>query len=593
MPSYHNNKLTMVGLDSDSDEKSYTPTKTSRTKRKRGLEHKTHVNQEHKHCDSNVEIEPYTAPPSALYNGKGEINGYEDDASSFAYWSVNPFGGLHDPSSEQSNLNNYSPMYDVFIDTASSQNPFSQQEHSIYASYKNLNGSSTNTNDTNGATIGEALLQESATSNMTTYASRGDEGIDGDDDTTPVKQEAYTESAVSSTPLGGSECYESEYDEHRPCKIPKLNKDGIPRKPRQPRPKLLKWDDNDWKNVALGLVWACGENGIQIPFDQASQIVSESCTAGALQQALLKLRGKQIAEGFQIPSLRMAWTRKNKNAVSSSSSANSKTQQVSIGTHKRKPTRFAGNQSLLVTLRRAYMDAERSHLRVPYTMATSASLTVPSAPAIAATQAPSTPMHSIQAPSYMPMTPVSPFHDMQPMLSTPFVSPFQFAPQPILPSSSPTYATISHRRDRHNILSTPTRRSDYYKDTRFTTLVDNNIDLYSDSPTSAPKADARRPSAVRFAPPPDCMGESLMPDCRSDEHHDSTDALGDMDETASTTFSNGRRKLFTPEDSMSYTDMNPNFNGKLEDNDGLEGGLYFSTMGDFLGQPFGSNAANI
>jgi hypothetical protein len=585
MRSYHNNKLTMVGLDSDSDEKSYTPTKTSRTKRKRG--------SEHKRCVSNVEVEPYTASPSALYNGKGEINGYDDDASSFAYWSVNPFGGLNDPSSEQSNLYNYSPMYDAFIDTASTQNPFSQQEHSIYASYENLDGGLPNTNDTNGATIGEALLRESATSNMTTYAGRGDGGIDGNDNTMPVKQEASTESAISSTPLGGSEYYESEYDEHRPCKTPKLNKDGIPRKPRQPRPKLLKWDDNDWKNVALGLVWACGENGIQIPFDQASQIVSESCTAGALQQALLKLRGKQIAEGFQIPSLRMAWTRKNKNAASSSSSANSKTQLVTIGTHKRKPTRFAGNQSLLVTLRRAYMDAERSHLRVPYTIATSTSLTVPSTSAIAATQAPSTPMFSIQAPRYMPMTPVSPFHDMQPMLSTPFVSPFQLTPQPILPSSSPTYATVSHKSNRHNISSTPTRGSEYYKENRFTTLVENDVDFYSDSASSAPKADASRPSAVRFAPPPDCMGEFPTSDCRSDERHDSTDALGDMEETVSTKFGNGRRKLSTPEDFMSYTDMDPDYNGKLEGDGGLEGGPYFTTMGDFLGQSFDGNVAHL
>ena len=188
----------------------------------------------------------------------------------------------------------------------------------------------------------------------------------GDDTNTAVKQEE--DEQVSLTPYGGSEYDESEYDGRRRSKVPKLNKDGVPRKPRQPRPKLLKWDDNDWKNVALGLVWACGENGIQIPFDQASQVVSESCTAGALQQALLKLRGKQIAEGFQIPSLRMAWTRKNKNGTLSTSSANLNASQ---GTEKnilpkKRPTRFLGTQTLVITLKRAYIDADRIHLEFPY-----------------------------------------------------------------------------------------------------------------------------------------------------------------------------------------------------------------------------------
>jgi hypothetical protein len=128
--------------------------------------------------------------------------------------------------------------------------------------------------------------------------------------------------SVSYTPPDDSDYAESDREDRRPSKMPKINKDGVPRKPRQPRPKLLKWSDNDWKNVVLGIVWACGETGVQIPFDQAAQVVGDSCTAGALQQAILKLRGKQIDEGYQIPSLRMAWTRKLKRASSSSSTAN-------------------------------------------------------------------------------------------------------------------------------------------------------------------------------------------------------------------------------------------------------------------------------
>ncbi|KAI4928932.1 hypothetical protein J4E85_005554 [Alternaria conjuncta] len=142
----------------------------------------------------------------------------------------------------------------------------------------------------------------------------------------PAQAPMNNGSSVSYTPTYDSDYAESDREDHPPSKIPKINKDGAPRKPRQPRPKLLKWSDNDWKNVVLGIVWACGETGVQIPFDQAGQVVGESCTAGALQQAILKLRGKQIAEGYQIPSLRMAWTRKNKRSSSLSSTANTNSQ---------------------------------------------------------------------------------------------------------------------------------------------------------------------------------------------------------------------------------------------------------------------------
>jgi hypothetical protein len=121
--------------------------------------------------------------------------------------------------------------------------------------------------------------------------------------------------------------------------------------------------------VALGIVWACGEAGIQIPFDQASQVVSESCTAGAMQQALLKLRGKQIADGHQIPSLKMAWTRKNKKSPSSTPSANIKSEQNTsskTAPAKKRTTRMVGEQSILVTLKRAYKFADRMHLATPY-----------------------------------------------------------------------------------------------------------------------------------------------------------------------------------------------------------------------------------
>lgn len=167
-------------------------------------------------------------------------------------------------------------------------------------------------------------------------------------------------SAVSHSPKHDSEYAESDQDGRPASKIPKTNKDGAPRKPRQPRPKLLKWSDDDWKNVVLGIIWACGETGVQIPFDQAAQVVGQNCTAGALQQAVLKLRGKQISEGFQIPSLRMAWTRKNKNSALSSSDANDKTEQ-GPSTNVASTTLMQGTQSLIVTLKRAYPHTNRVH----------------------------------------------------------------------------------------------------------------------------------------------------------------------------------------------------------------------------------------
>ncbi|KAF2854290.1 hypothetical protein T440DRAFT_515016 [Plenodomus tracheiphilus IPT5] len=198
-----------------------------------------------------------------------------------------------------------------------------------------------------------------------------------------VEAEDLGNSAVSLTPSYGGEHDEyDEYDESdesgrgsivrsRAIIIPKTNKDGVRRKSRQPRAKLLKWTDNDWKNVVLGIIWACGETGTQIPFDQAAQIVGESCTAGALQQAVLKLRQKQLAEGNWIPSLRMAWTRKSKNSETSVFNANdtkesednikSKTMLV-----KRKQSIFKGTQSLMVTLKRAYREADREHIDHPH-----------------------------------------------------------------------------------------------------------------------------------------------------------------------------------------------------------------------------------
>ncbi|KAI2487218.1 hypothetical protein Ptr902_01351 [Pyrenophora tritici-repentis] len=176
-----------------------------------------------------------------------------------------------------------------------------------------------------------------------------------------VQMGTGSNATVSPAPTYDSDYGESDQDDCRPSKKPKINKDGAPRKPRQPRPKLLKWTDDDWKNALLGIIWACGENGMQIPFDQAAQIVGENCSAGALQQAVLKLRSKQIDDGHQIPVLKMAWTRKNKNSSLSSSGANDTTQQMNpFANSVKKPTKMQGIQSLIVTLKCAYPETNRA-----------------------------------------------------------------------------------------------------------------------------------------------------------------------------------------------------------------------------------------
>jgi hypothetical protein len=305
MAFYHDNKLTMVGLDSDIEESSYAPLPS--VKRKQFFD------------------EPLLTMSEPISN----IGAFHDGLND----TYPEYSTMFDPSYEDALPTDYSLEFEVNGDFSFPANDDSTHNMSV-------------------ATVDADCSQVNDTAK---------------DVGTNIKSEDDIQHQVSLTPNGGSEYDESDYDERRPSKAPKLNKDGVPRKPRQPRPKLLKWDDNDWKNVALGLVWACGENRIQIPFDQASQIVSESCTAGALQQALLKLRSKQVAEGFQIPTLRMAWTRKNKN-TSLSSSANTKSQLPTDKdvAPKKKPTRFAGSQCKIIVLKRAYKEADRRHLAFPF-----------------------------------------------------------------------------------------------------------------------------------------------------------------------------------------------------------------------------------
>jgi hypothetical protein len=60
----------------------------------------------------------------------------------------------------------------------------------------------------------------------------------------------------------------------------------------------------------MGIVWACGENGVVIPFGQAAKIVDQDCTSGALQQAILKMHDKLNKDGAQLPRIKMNWPKK-------------------------------------------------------------------------------------------------------------------------------------------------------------------------------------------------------------------------------------------------------------------------------------------
>jgi hypothetical protein len=178
-------------------------------------------------------------------------------------------------------------------------------------------------------------------------------------DSVHIKQEKQEHSGINN---------ESDEDYIDVNKTPKTRKDGTSRKPRQPRPKLLKWNDNDWKQLVLGIVWACGEAGISIPFAQAAQVVHDGCTAGALQQAILKLRVKQNAAGEQVPPLRMAWTRnKTGNATNNGDQTSTPPKGPTRAMiARRKPTRHQQNQTLMFTFKRAYAEEDRALLPFPY-----------------------------------------------------------------------------------------------------------------------------------------------------------------------------------------------------------------------------------
>ncbi|KAF2738653.1 hypothetical protein EJ04DRAFT_42053 [Polyplosphaeria fusca] len=137
-------------------------------------------------------------------------------------------------------------------------------------------------------------------------AEDSDEADDDDDDELEEDQYNAEESDENDDYLGYNGI---EPKGPKAPKAPANNKDGTPRKKRSARAKLCKWTDADWKMAVIGIVYACGQDGVVIPFDKAAKIVSPYCTSSAIQQAILKLRQRMVDEGRECPKVSMNWSR--------------------------------------------------------------------------------------------------------------------------------------------------------------------------------------------------------------------------------------------------------------------------------------------
>ena len=147
---------------------------------------------------------------------------------------------------------------------------------------------------------------------------------------------------------GDRRVYSNQSDESEvdgPTKKRKLNKDGRERKLRKPRGHLRRWDETDLARALIGIVWACGENGINIPFAQAANLVDDRCTASALQQAILKMCVKLNKEGAQLPKIKMNWPKKGEAA-----SEGKTTTRDNGKLPRKKPTLTQGTQCHITTL---------------------------------------------------------------------------------------------------------------------------------------------------------------------------------------------------------------------------------------------------
>lgn len=198
---------------------------------------------------------------------------------------------------------------------------------------------------------------------------------DSDDDV-PLNQLQLVRKQQRS--LGGHRSKKEHLDLHRVAgggiKKPARNKDGSLRKLRNQRPPLINWDLDTVGKGLIGVVWSCGEVGQEINFAQAAQIISPTCTASALQQAILKLAQKLKDKGHQVPRIKMSWPKKG---------ADPKTQVYRIDAKplpRRKPTLQQGIMCRIVVLKAPYDETKRSHLQKPWTYPPPVGYSAPSAP---------------------------------------------------------------------------------------------------------------------------------------------------------------------------------------------------------------------
>ncbi|KAF1957338.1 hypothetical protein CC80DRAFT_547249 [Byssothecium circinans] len=132
----------------------------------------------------------------------------------------------------------------------------------------------------------------------------------------------------------------------------KLNKNGRPRKLRAPRQSLRTWGDRDVARAYLGVIWACGEVGIEIPFGMVAQFVHPKCTVSGIQQSILKLREHYNKQGEQVPRLRMRWPTRNAAPVTPAEAERKARNFAKLP--RRKESTMMSMQSLVVTLKCAY-----------------------------------------------------------------------------------------------------------------------------------------------------------------------------------------------------------------------------------------------
>ncbi|KAL1608164.1 hypothetical protein SLS60_003103 [Paraconiothyrium brasiliense] len=259
--------------------------------------------------------------PDAQTNGQYAIDSAGNLLATYHQQPV-PDAQLGDQYAMTSNANRRAQMHNSYA-TALGANPFSSYnspspDAQMGGQYAVSSG--TNTLSAFGqrpSLYPQSGIQYATKSDSNPYSSYNNPSVDGhsnDQSTTSsdiqIKREHDDDDYVPADLVADEDVDEEAYSK-QPGKKQKINKDGRMRKVRQPRGNLRRWDDNDVSRALMGVVWACGENGVVIPFDQAAKLVDQTCTAGALQQAILKIQTKLNKDGEQIPRIKMNWPKKN------------------------------------------------------------------------------------------------------------------------------------------------------------------------------------------------------------------------------------------------------------------------------------------